>query len=112
MSHVALIISQEVLCAMLFYSVFCRAVRSCERVRTDIRLAFVCLGLVACAGMAAPLVWGLVTDLFGLALLAAITLVQLVTAHHWENGVPDRFLKPGCLPKNRRETDNGSCHVG
>jgi hypothetical protein len=100
-----ILIVHELLCAALFYSVFFRACRACEKVRTDVRLAFVALGLVACAGMAAPLVWGLVPDLFGLVLLAAMVIVQLVTSHHWTAGVPDRFYKPGCVPRRRRASD-------
>lgn len=103
-----MILIHELLCAALFYSVFCRAVRSCESVRADVRFAFFVLGVVACAGMAAPLVWGLVPDPFGLALLGAITIVQLVTAHHWSAGVPDRFYKPGCVPKRGRATQGGT----
>jgi len=105
-----LILIHELLCLALFYSVFCRAVRTCTRVRADVRLAFVALGVVACVGMAAPLAWGMVPSLFGLALLAAVALVQLVTAHYWQSGVPDRFYKPECRPHGRRQCDaQGGC---
>lgn len=100
-------IAHEVLCAVLFYSVFRRAVKSCEKVRTDVRLAFFCLGLVSCIGMAAPLAWGFVPDAFCLALLAAIVAVQIVTSLHWSAGVPERFLKPEHAPRTRRATDRG-----
>lgn len=108
------LIIHELLCLALFYSVFCRAVHSCEKVRTDVRFAFFLLGIVACAGMAAPLTWHFIPDPFTLALLAAMTGVQLVTAHHWAAGVPDRFYKPGCAPRARRSCDtiSGGCkHV-
>lgn len=109
----AYLILHEVLCLALFYSVFCRAVRSCEKVRTDVRFAFFLLGLVACAGMAAPIAWLFVPTGFDLLLLMAITVVQLVTAHHWTAGVPDRFYKPGCAPRQRRACDSlGGCHRG
>lgn len=108
----SILILHELLCAALFYSVFFRAVKSCEKVRADVRLAFVALGIVACLGMAAPLVWGLVPDLFGLALLIAMTAVQLVTSQHWSAGVPDRFYKPGCAPRQRRASDrHGGRHA-
>lgn len=106
MAEHSILILHELLCAALFYSVFFRAVKSCEKVRADVRIAFVVLGVVACLGMAAPLVWGLVPDLFGLALLAAMTGVQLVTSHHWATGVPDRFYKQGCAPRHRRASDH------
>lgn len=107
------LITHELLCLALLYSVFCRAVHSCEKVRTDVRFAFFLLGIVACAGMAAPLTWHFIPDLFTLALLAAMTGVQLVTAHHWAAGVPDRFYKPGQAPRARRACDLfGGCSRG
>ena len=107
-----IVTTHELLCVALAYSVFCRACRTCDMVRADVRLAFWLLGLVAFAGIAAPLVWGLVPDVFGLALLGAITVVQLVTAQHWDKGVPDKFYKTGCAPRARRSCDSkGGCHV-
>lgn len=99
------IVIHEALCAVLLYSVFCRAVRSSDLVRTDVRLAFFFLGMVACVGIVAPLVWKFAPDCFTIALLASISGVQLVTAHHWEQGVPDRFLKPMARGFHRRATD-------
>lgn len=101
------IVTHEVLCAALFYTVFCRAVKSCEKVRTDVRLAFFGLGIVASIGMAAPLAIGFVPSLFELALLAAVVAVQIATSLHWEAGVPDRFLKPEHAPRTRRASDRG-----
>lgn len=105
MNHYAALILHEALCAAIFYSVFCRSVKSCGKVRADVRLAFLLLGTVASVGMAAPLVWGLIPDLFGLSILAAITVVQLVTARHWSAGVPDKFYRPEHMPRKRRYTD-------
>lgn len=102
MTDLMIILLHEALCMALFYSVFCRAVRSSKHVRLDVRVAFFALGLVACIGMAAPLVWGLVPSLFGLLLLGSVVIVQLVTAHHWRDGVPDRFYKAGRAPGKRR----------
>lgn len=108
-----ILIIHEMLCIALFYSVFCRAVRSCEKVRADVRFAFFLLGIVACVGMAAPLTWHFIPDLFTLALMAAVTVVQLVTAQHWAAGVHDRFYKTGHAPRQRRACDLiGGCHRG
>lgn len=110
MSASSLVLLHELLCAVLFYTVFFRAVQSCERVRRDVRFAFFALGLVACYGMAAPIAWSFVPDLFSLALLAGVALVQAVTTHHWRHGVPDRYYKPGAGPRNRRRSDGmGVC---
>lgn len=105
MNHVAILIIHETLCAAIFFSVFCRSVKSSEKVRADVRAAFLSLGTVACVGMAAPLVWGLVPDLFVLSMLAAIAFVQIVTSRHWHAGVPHSYYRPECAPRLRRATD-------
>ena len=106
-----MLIAHEALCAALFYSCFCRAVKSTERVYADVRLAFNALGAVACWGFVAPLM-GYVPHWFGLALLAAVVAVQWVTARHWQVGVPDRFVKPEHRPTMRRASDRGGQRHG
>ena len=44
------------LCAALWYSVFCRAVREDKHVKVVVRLAFALLGMAALCAMVAPLV--------------------------------------------------------
>ena len=89
-----MIIAHELLCIALFYSVFCRAVRMDRSTRTGIRHVLMVLGAVAAAGIAVPVRWpAWQPDWFTLALLASITAVQLVTAWHWTQGVPERFVK-------------------
>lgn len=110
MNASSIVLIHELLCVLLFYTVFCRAVKTNERVRSDIRFAFFLLGLVACGGMAAPIAWGFVPDLFSLSLLAGVALVQVVTTYHWRHGVPDRYYLPGAAPRNRRRSDGGICH--
>jgi hypothetical protein len=63
------------------------------------------LGLVAIMGLPAPFVFGYVPDLFVLALEAAMFFVQRITDRYWTAGVPDRFYKPGRVPRTRRATD-------
>ena len=88
-----MIIAHEILCFMLFYSVFCRAVRMDRSTRADIRLVLQVLGTVSAIGIAVPLHWRTWTpDWFTLSLLASITALQLVTAWHWKRGVPERFI--------------------
>jgi hypothetical protein len=102
--HFAIIV-HEVLCLSILWSVFCRSVDSSIRVRTDVRVAFFLLGIVACGGIVSPIAWHYTPDLFGFALLFAMAWVQVVTAYHWSSGVPDRFYKPGCAPRKRRACD-------
>ena len=104
-----MIAAHELMCAVLFYSVFYRAVRMGESTRQDIRIALMALGTVAAMGVAVPLHWRTWhPDCLYLALLASITAVQVVTAYHWRDGVPSRFLKPTTGPdrriSERRET--------
>ena len=65
----ALLLAHELLCAILIYTVFCRAVRTDHTVRVDVRLSFFILGVVACLGMPAPLIWGFIPNTFTLLLL-------------------------------------------
>lgn len=81
----------EVLAAALFYSCFCRAAFTNKRnTRRDVRWVFTYLGVMSLLCVLAPL-WGYEPDGFTTALLGAIALVQLVTAHHWRRGVPAQF---------------------
>lgn len=105
MSQHATLILHESLCAIIFLSVFFRGVKSSEKVRADVRMVFFLLGAVACIGMAAPFVWGLILDPFWLALLAAVAAVEIVTARHWFASVPHQFYRPECAPRLRRATD-------
>lgn len=101
----ASIAAHELLCIALFYTVFCRAVSTDHTVKADVRLAFVLLGAVACMGMVAPLAWAYEPHPFALALLGAVVLVQVITAHHWAHGVPEQFVKTGFRARRRRSTD-------
>lgn len=96
------IVAHEILCAALFFTVFCRAVKTDSTIKTDVRFAFFVLGLVACMGMAAPLAWAYEPDLMDLALLCAVVLVQAVTAHHWKDEVPHQFVKSKFRKARRR----------
>lgn len=106
----AMLLVHELLCAILIYTVFCRAVRTDHTVRVDVRFSFFLLGVVACLGMPAPLIWGGIPNSFTLLLLAVITIVQMVTARHWSRGVPYGFYKPECAPKRRQCDSKGACH--
>ena len=99
-----LMVVHELLCGILFYTVFCRAVRTSQDVRLDVRLAFQIMGMVACAGIVAPIAWEWAPDLMSAALLLSICIVQVVTARYWD-GVPDSFMKPGRRRWLRRAGD-------
>jgi hypothetical protein len=83
----------EVLSLALVYSCFCRAsFTSKANTKRDIRWSFTYLGVMALLCALAPF-WGYDPDGFTIALLGAITLVQLTTAHHWRNGIPHQFRR-------------------
>ena len=89
-----MLILHEVLSMVLFYTCFCRAVKTNKTVRRDVLAAFWFLGIVASLSMFAPLSFGWRPDLVSLALLAAIVFVQLVTSTHWRHAIPHGFIDP------------------
>ena len=95
----------ELLCLYLVYSVVVRAVPMTCDTQPAVRLVFWLVAVVALLGIAAPVLWPWVPDLFSLALELVFALVQGVTNHHWQGRVPDAFCRPGCAPRNRRATD-------
>jgi len=88
-----LLLLYEVFALALLYSCFCRATHTTKaNTRRDVRWAFTLLGVTAVVATLAPL-FGFVPDGMETALLGAIAILQLVTAHHWRAGVPAPFRK-------------------
>lgn len=83
----------EFLSLALFYTCFCRAVKTDKTVKKDVLLAFWILGCVACVSMFAPLAFGWHPDWVTLSLLASVVMLQIVTSAHWRNGIPQEFVK-------------------
>lgn len=81
----------EGLCLALFFTVFCRSVKSDQTTRLAIRLSFLLLGAVSLLGVVAPLIWGWEPTVFSSLLMVAFTVVQTVTGSLWSQGVPDQF---------------------
>lgn len=105
------VLLHEALCAALFFTVFCRAVKTDATVRADVRFAFFVLGIAACAGMVAPVAWAHQPNAYDLLLLGAVVLVQAITAHHWAEEVPPQFVKTQFRrTRRRRATDQGVNH--
>lgn len=82
----------EFLSFALFYTCFCRAVKTDRRVRKDVLAAFWLLGTVSIVAMFAPLAFQWRPDFMSLALILSILIVQLVTAAHWRHGIPREFI--------------------
>ena len=91
----------ELSCAVLLWGVFCRFARSDARVELLIRLVFWVLGVAACAGLVAPVVWAYQPHPVAVAMQMAFCLVQLVTAGYWVDGPPLHFLIETARPKRR-----------
>ena len=89
------------MCLYVFWSVFVRARWLDDRAQLGIRLVFCFLGCIALLGLAWPIASPWVPDLWSAALLAAVCLVQSVTAAHWSHGVPRQFYRPGFAPLRR-----------
>lgn len=94
----------EVLCAALFWSVFCRSVRVDKTTKIDIRVVIFLVGLGALLGLGAPL-YGWEPDWVTLLIIGSIAAMQVVTAQHWGSAVPDQFVMSRFLPRERRKGD-------
>lgn len=97
------LLAHELMCFVLAYTVFYRAVRMDCRVRLGVRLSFWLLGAVACLGIPWPFALGFKPGPYSLLLLTTIVVVQLVTSRYWCRGVPYSFYKPDLAPKRRAE---------
>lgn len=76
----------------LLGSQFCRAIATDKHTRLPILLAFYALTAAAVFSLFAPIVLkGWRPSWETVALLAAITAVQVVTARYWRNGTPRAF---------------------
>lgn len=76
----------------LFYSQFCRSVKTDHTTHTSILAAFYALTAASIFSLFAPVIlpgWRPSWDT--LALLVAILIVQAVTARFWVRGVPGSF---------------------
>lgn len=85
-----------VICAALFYTCFCRLVRTNGDTHTSIRLAFVVLACAAVWCLAMPLRSGIPPQGTQLVIEAAMALVQALTARYWRDGVPVHFQRCRC----------------
>jgi hypothetical protein len=90
----------EALCAALFWSVFCRLVRTCPTTRLDVRIALVLVGTAALIGIGAP-IYSWLPDWVTLVIVGAVVVMQMVMARHWLHGVPRQFIYEQHRPKRR-----------
>lgn len=86
------------ICAALFWSCFCRLVRTDDNTYPAVRLGFAALGAGALASTVAPWLWGTHANWPSTGLAAGMLLAQGVTARFWRDGVPPHFQKetPSC----------------
>lgn len=86
-----------VLSGALWWTCFCRLVRTDTKTHMAVRVAFCLLAAVAgaCAvapfGVLAPILPADVPSLMQLVLLAGMVIVQGLTARFWKDGVPSHF---------------------
>lgn len=96
----------EVLCLALWWSVFCRSVRTSTTTRLDVRVAIFLVGVGSLLGLGAPLYeWE--PDTITLYIIGSVVIMQVVAAQHWGKGVPEHFVKRQFLTRhgNRRKED-------
>jgi hypothetical protein len=92
-----------VLCAALFYTCFCRLVRTSSDTEPAVRLAFCILASASALSLAAPFAWGISPQWPQLVIEGAITLVQALTARYWRDGVPCHFQRPRLTKLDQQE---------
>lgn len=102
MSAQVSIVAHLMMCLYIFWSVFLRAKWLDDRTLPGVRLVFCVLGAVALLGVAWPISRQWSPDLWTLALLAAVCLVQRVTAERWRDGVPVQFIRHECRPESAK----------
>lgn len=90
------------MCLYVFLSVFLRARWLDARAHGGVRLVFCILGCIALLGLAWPVARPWEPDLWSLALLGAVCMVQGVTAEKWRKGVPDQFLRCEYAPEGHK----------
>ena len=90
MSDPAMLILHELLCILLLWTCFCRATRTNRSTRKPVLVSCYLLSISGLWAMFAPLI-GWMPDSVSLLLLAAITLVQTVTARFWQQSPPAAF---------------------
>ena len=81
------------ICVALFWSCFCRLVRTDDSTYPSVRFGFAALGAGALASAVAPWVWGTCANWPSTTLAAGILLAQGVTARFWRLGVPAHFQR-------------------
>lgn len=96
-------ILQMAVAAFLFYSCFCRLVRTTTETISEIRHAIWFLALTAGMVFGAPILPLLVPQIqwtawttprwVWMGMLFAIAILQFVTSRHWRHGVPESFQK-------------------
>lgn len=94
----------------LFWTCFCRVVRTDNNTEPAVRAAFCVLASVALAvgvapfGLLSPLIRVETIPITQVLLLAGIVLVQGLTARYWRDGVPPHFQRCVCpLPPEEKQ---------
>ena len=92
----------ELLCAALFWSMFCRSVWVDQTTRLDVRLAVWLVGIASLVGLGAPL-YGWVPEIVTMIIVGSVVVLQVVMAKHWHHGVPWHFIAQAHKPKRRAQ---------
>ena len=90
-----LFLFHEILAGALFYSMFCRSVRTCSNsTRRDVLFAIWLMGCTSVVMIAAPIVTCWQPNWMTNVLMASVVTLQWVTSKYWRDGVPAHFRKP------------------
>lgn len=81
------------LCAGVFWSCFCRLVRTNGTTHSVVRLGFWVLGAAALAGALSPWIWAVRASWPAVGMAAGMLILQAFTASQWRDGVPAQFQR-------------------
>lgn len=90
MIHLLQAFAWEVLCAVVFYSAFCRCTAVDDNTKPRVKNSFFLLGLSSLIGIGAPF-YGWQPDWVDLAIVFGVAQLQVTMSLHWKHGVPEPF---------------------
>lgn len=96
-----ILVIHEILSVILFYTCFCRAVKTDSSTRREILLSFWALSMASVVCIFAPLAFNWQPDSVSMILLLAVVIVQVTTSTYWRQGVPRDYHEAGHAEKQR-----------
>lgn len=92
----------DILCLLMFFTIFSRSVKTDETTRLAVRGALFLVGLASLLGLVAPL-YGWEPDAVTTLVLLPQVILHFVMSRNWRHGVPLPYVKSEFLNSHRRK---------